>query len=67
MNLTFFQAAMGVYLLAAAGYIAYIVKPEQKWTATTSLWITFLGFLFHIAYFMFPVDRIGPHPHHQFL
>ena len=39
MNLMFFQAAMGVYLLAAAGYIAYIIKPVQKWAATASLWM----------------------------
>jgi cytochrome c-type biogenesis protein CcsB len=51
MNLTFFQAAMGVYLIAAAGYIVYIFRPEKKWVASASLWITFLGFLFHIAYF----------------
>ena len=62
MNLTFFQAAVVIYLIAAAGYIAYIIKPEQKWTATASLWITFLGFLFHIAYFLFRWTESGRIP-----
>jgi cytochrome c-type biogenesis protein CcsB len=62
MNLTFFQAAMGAYLLAAVGYIAYIIKPEQKWTANASLWITFLGFLFQIAYFFFRWTESGRIP-----
>jgi cytochrome c-type biogenesis protein CcsB len=53
MNLLFFQAAIGFYLLAAAGYIAYIIKPERTWTSTASLWVTFSGFLFHTAYFFF--------------
>ncbi len=51
MNLTFFHAAISVYLLATAGYIAYFIKPEKKWTAAASLWLTFAGFLLHIAYF----------------
>ena len=53
MNLLFFQIAMGLYLLATAGYITYIVKPERKWTSSASLWVTFSGFLFQIAYFFF--------------
>jgi cytochrome c-type biogenesis protein CcsB len=53
MNLLFFQIATGLYLLAAAGYIAYIMNPERKWTSTASLWVSFTGFLFHIAYFLF--------------
>jgi len=51
MNLLFFQAALIVYALAAAGYLVYIVKPEQKWTAAASFWATSLGFVLHIAYF----------------
>ncbi len=62
MNLMFFQAAMGVYLLAAAGYIAYIIKPVQKWAATASLWITFAGFLSHVAYFLFRWTESGRIP-----
>ena len=52
MNLLFFQVAMGFYLLATAGYITYIIKPERKWTSPASLWVTFSGFLFHVAYFL---------------
>lgn len=51
MNLLFFYAAMCVYVLAAAGYIAFIVKPELKWTAKASLWATFIGFGLQLAYF----------------
>jgi cytochrome c-type biogenesis protein CcsB len=53
MNILFFEAAMGAYLLSAAGYIAFIIKPEQKWTARASLWAAFGGFLLHLAYFSF--------------
>jgi cytochrome c-type biogenesis protein CcsB len=52
MNLLFFQASIVVYALAAAGYIAYLVKPEHKGLATASLWATFAGFLLHVAYFV---------------
>jgi cytochrome c-type biogenesis protein CcsB len=51
MNLLFFQAATGAYLLAAAGYVAYIIKPDLKWTGGASLWATVAGFIFHVAYF----------------
>jgi cytochrome c-type biogenesis protein CcsB len=62
MNLLFFQATMGFYLLATAGYIAYFVKPERKWTSTASLWVTFAGFLFHLAYFLFRWTESGRVP-----
>ncbi len=62
MNLTFFQIAMGVYLLASAGYIVYIIKPEQKWTATASLWATISGFLLHSAYFVLRWTESGRIP-----
>ena len=52
MNLVFFQLAMCVYLLATAGYIAYIITPERKWAATASFWTTFSGFLLHLAFFI---------------
>ena len=62
MNLTFFQAALGVYLLAAAGYIAYFIKPERKQVATASLWITAAGFLCHVAYFLLRWTEAGRIP-----
>src|ERR1700690_44617 len=62
MNLLFFQIAMGFYLIATAGYITYIVKPERKWTSTASLWVTFSGFLFQIAYFLFRWTESGRIP-----
>lgn len=52
MNLLFFYTAMACYLLAAAGYIAYFVKPERKPAAALSLWATIAGFLLHLAYFI---------------
>jgi cytochrome c-type biogenesis protein CcsB len=58
----FFQLAMGVYVLAAAGYIAYIIKPERKWAATASLWVTVSGFLLHIAYFLLRWTESGRVP-----
>jgi cytochrome c-type biogenesis protein CcsB len=51
MNLIFFQAAMGVYVLAAAGYVAYIVRPEKKIVATISLGTASVGLFLHFAYF----------------
>ena len=51
MNIFFFEAAMVVYLLSAAGYITFIVKPELKVAATASLWAALTGFVLHVAYF----------------
>lgn len=51
MNLLFFQATMGVYLCATAGYIAYIIKPERTWVAGASLWATVAAYLLHVSYF----------------
>jgi cytochrome c-type biogenesis protein CcsB len=62
MNLIFFQAATGAYILAAAGYITYIFKPEQKWSAGASLWAAAAGFLCHIAYFAFRWSESGRIP-----
>jgi cytochrome c-type biogenesis protein CcsB len=62
MNILFFQLAMGVYLLAAAGYIAYIINPDRKWTAPASLWVTVSGFLLHIVYFLFRWTESGRIP-----
>jgi len=62
MNLTFFHAAISVYLLATAGYIAYFITPDKKWVATASLWVTFSGFLFHLAYFFFRWTESGRIP-----
>jgi len=51
MNLLFFQATLGVYLLATAGYIAYFIKPGRQWIAGASLWTTVAGYVLHLAYF----------------
>jgi cytochrome c-type biogenesis protein CcsB len=62
MNLLFFQAAIGAYLVAAAGYISYIFKPDRKWTGTFSLWATVAGFLFHVLYFSLRWSESGRIP-----
>ncbi len=62
MNILFFQAAMIVYLLAAAGYIAYIIAPEKKNRAFLSLLATVAGFLLHIAYFTLRWSESGRIP-----
>jgi cytochrome c-type biogenesis protein CcsB len=62
MNLLFFQLALGAYLLATVGYIAYFIKPEQKWTAAASLLVTLLGFLLHITYFLLRWTESGRIP-----
>ena len=62
MNLLFFQAATIAYLLAAVGYIAYIIKPERKGLGGASLWATVAGFLCHIAYFTFRWSESGNIP-----
>jgi cytochrome c-type biogenesis protein CcsB len=51
MNLYFLQASIGAYVLATAGYVAYIIKPDLKQVAEKSLWAAAAGFLFHIVYF----------------
>ncbi len=52
MNILFFQAATIAYVLAAAGYIFFIIKPSHKWTGEAALWATLAGFLCHIGYFV---------------
>jgi len=52
MNLYFFQAAVAAYVIAAAGYIIYIFKPERKILGQAALWASFVGFLCHGVYFM---------------
>jgi len=42
---------MGAYLCSAAGYIAYIIKPERGWVAGASLWAAVAGYLLHVSYF----------------
>lgn len=51
MNLTFFYAALAVYLLSAAGYGAFFVKPERKKIAGISLGMAIAGFILHLLYF----------------
>jgi cytochrome c-type biogenesis protein CcsB len=51
MNILFFEAAMVVYVLAAIGYVAYIIKPDMKQAASVSFWAAIAGFLLHGAYF----------------
>lgn len=53
---------MGLYVLSAVGYIAYIIKPERKWTATASLLAASAGFLLHLAYFLFRWTESGRIP-----
>ncbi len=62
MNIVFFEAAMAVYLLSAAGYITYIMKPELKRAATVSLWLAVAGFVLHLAYFSFRWAEAGRIP-----
>jgi cytochrome c-type biogenesis protein CcsB len=62
MNLVFFYAAIAVYLLSAAGYIAYFTRPEKKRTADASLWTAFLGFVLHFIYFILRWSESGRMP-----
>jgi cytochrome c-type biogenesis protein CcsB len=52
MNLYFIHAALYLYLLAATGYILYIAKPNLKWPALVSFWLTVAGFISHLVYFV---------------
>jgi cytochrome c-type biogenesis protein CcsB len=52
MNILFFQAAMVVYLIAAVGYIIYIVNPGLKRAAKASFLAAFAGFILHLGYFV---------------
>ena len=51
MNMLFFEAATALYLLSAAGYLLYIVKPDVKRTAGIALWTAVAGFVVHAVYF----------------
>lgn len=51
MNLSFFYAALCSYVVAAAGYIVFIVRPGLKWPAAPSLWVAIMGFILHLLYF----------------
>ncbi len=62
MNLLFFEAAMVIYMLSAAGYVAYIIKPEVKQMAAASLWAAFIGFILHSAYFLLRWSESGRIP-----
>jgi cytochrome c-type biogenesis protein CcsB len=62
MNLLFFHAAAGIYLLAAAGYVAYIINPSRGGTARFALMATLVGFLSHFAYFVFRWAESGRIP-----
>jgi cytochrome c-type biogenesis protein CcsB len=61
MNILFFQAALGAYLLSAIGYIAYILKPGRFW-GRASLWVALTGFLCHVAYFALRWTEAGRIP-----
>ena len=62
MNLGFFYAALCGYLLAAAGYIAYIIRPERSKTASISLWLTVAAFLVHLVAFSLRWSEAGRIP-----
>ncbi len=51
MNLYFFYTAICAYVLAAAGYIAFIMRPGLSWTARVSFWCAACGFLLHLGFF----------------
>lgn len=51
MNLMFFYSATGCYLLAAAGYVAFIIRPERAKIASFSLGAAVAGFLLQGLYF----------------
>ena len=52
MNLTFFFAAIALYLIATAGYCIFFVQPERKSIASVALWAASLGFASHFIYFI---------------
>src|SRR3990172_293284 len=62
MNLVFRSAALCGYLVAAAGYTAYIIKPERARTAVLSLWATSAGLLLHVVYFLLRWTEAGRIP-----
>jgi cytochrome c-type biogenesis protein CcsB len=62
MNVIFFQAAFGAYLLSAIGYIAYIIKPDKSRISSASLWTAGAGFLCQIVYFSLRWSESGRIP-----
>ena len=61
-NIIFFQTALVVYLFSAAGYIAYILKPEKKRLALFGLIAAATGFVLHALYFWFRWSEGGRIP-----
>jgi len=62
MNLAFFYAAIAMYLLSAAGYLVFFIKPEKKRIADAALWSAFLGFVLHFIYFILRWSESGRIP-----
>lgn len=62
MNLLFFHAALGGYLLATAGYVAFIINPERSRAASLSLWTTAAAFALQTAYFALRWHEAGRIP-----
>ncbi len=62
MNLLFFYAAGIVYLIAAAAYIAFFIKPERPKLSVIALWLTAAAFFLHVAYFSLRWSESGRIP-----
>lgn len=62
MNLTFFFAAIALYVIATAGYFIFFVQPERKSIATVALGSAFLGFGSHFIYFILRWSESGRIP-----
>ena len=62
MNLVFFHSAIDAYIVAAAGYIAFIVRPQLRWCSVSSRWVAVTGFILHLLYFTFRWAESGRIP-----
>ena len=62
MNLTFFFAAIALYMIATAGYLIFFVQPERKPIASAALWAAFLGLRAHFIYFSLRWSESGRIP-----
>ena len=61
MRSAWFSLALGFDLLAAGGFIVFIIR-QQKWVFRFSYWMLVAGFLFHTIFLGYGYYQLGTAP-----
>ena len=64
MNALLFYITLGLYFLATAAYLAYLVKPKQT-LGLAAQWCISAGFVVHLHLYAAAVCPSRTYPHHQ--